>query len=410
MPKNGLTMYLAGGLYPDLYPWDLTLEEGFSRLFRGELTVISSAKHDMTELSALLDKGITLTISQKLEEDTTKRRTRYLHGIVTGVRSAGIFLSGQAGVSDCFSYVLTIEPKLARLAYTRFTAPYYRTNPPDIFAAILAKYGISAVIDQKYIDKTIYGSHLLFDQSETSDLDFIKGIAALYGISFTFAHPAVEDATTLDAENLYFSDGLLFPLSPVTYSDRREEPATVRFDFLAANEAANIWKMPVWNMSETIGIDGIAIKTLYPNANYGSDSWKLGNTAAGKRYITYNRLFHGYNRQASPNEIDADVSLILDVRQMVFSQAKTRWACGASNLALRPGLILKLEHFYGAADTNAFTALVTGIRLRHRVLWPANMAVRPEGPEAGELTEVSADTMDWGESAGKWYCPEEYKI
>ncbi|MDR2663473.1 MAG: phage late control D family protein [Treponema sp.] len=404
-PKNNLTMYLAGGLCPDFYPWDLVLEEGFSRLYRAELTVISAAKHTMPELSGLLDKGITLTISQKLE-DTAKQRTRYLHGIVTGVRSAGIFLSGRTGVNDCFSYVLTIEPELARLAYTRFTAPYYRTNPPDIFAAILAKYNISAMIVQDYINKAVYSNRLLFDQSDLPDLDFIKTIAALYGISFTFVHPAVANATSLGASSLYFSDGLRFPLSEVKYSDGRTEDAAVNFDFLSANEAANTWKMSVWNMSKNIGVDGVSLNALYPNANYGSNQWKLGNTAKGSRLVTYNRLFHGYDRQTPTVEIDNDIGLILNVRQRIAGQAKEAWTAGAPNLALRPALILKLKHFYGPNDDETFTALVTGISLRHRVLWPSDMAVRPEGSD-NEITEITAGCIDWGDSAVKRYCPEE---
>jgi uncharacterized protein involved in type VI secretion and phage assembly len=403
---NYLTMYLAGGACEDFYPWDLVLEEGFSRLYRGELTVLSKTKHNMEDLSGLLDRGISLTLSQRIGGNTDVLRTRYFHGIVTGVRSAGIFISSQTGISSCFSYVLTIEPELARLQFTRLTAPYYRMNPPDIFAAILAKYNIGAVIDQRYISKAFYGSHLLFDQSETSDLDFIQSIAALYGISYTFAHPAVE-AATLGAPALYFSDGFLFPLSALAYSGEREEPATVSFDFLGAKESESVWKMETWNMAKTIGIDGVALKALYPNANYSSDSWKMGKTAAGDRSVTYNRLFHGYDRHALTGEVDADISLILEVRQMVALQAKTRWTCGAGNLALRPALILELEHFYGSTDNEIITALVTGIRLHHRVLWPSDLAVRPEGSEAGEVTEVTADCIDWGAAAAKWYCPEE---
>jgi hypothetical protein len=393
---NNLTMYLAGGACKDFYPWDLVMEEGFSRLYRGELTVLSKAKHTMEELSGLLDRGISLTMTQKIGGNTNVLRTRYLHGIVTGVRSAGIFISSQTGVNNCFSYVLTVEPELARLQFTRFTAPYYRMNPPGIFEAILGKYGMTACMEQQYISRTKYSSHLRFDQSGLSDMDFIKGIAALYGISFTFVHPAVANGTTLVVPGLYFSDGWRFPISAVLYSDKREEPDTVNFDFLKAAEAASLWKMFQWNMTKIIGVDGISLSALYPNANYGSDQWKVGSVAKGNRFVNRNSLFHGYERQTPESEIDDDIGMILDVWQGIADQSKSRWTAGAPNLALRPGLILELRHFYGSTDNEAFTALVTGIRLHHRVLWPSDLAVNPEGSEAGEVTEVTADCIDWG--------------
>jgi uncharacterized protein involved in type VI secretion and phage assembly len=84
MNTTALALHLAGGACADLYPWDLVLEEGFSRLYRGELTVLSAKKHTMEELSGLLDKGISLIITQILGDAKT-RRTRSFHGIVSGL-------------------------------------------------------------------------------------------------------------------------------------------------------------------------------------------------------------------------------------------------------------------------------------------------------------------------------------
>jgi uncharacterized protein involved in type VI secretion and phage assembly len=71
--QNTLTLRPAGGGFEDLYPWDLTLEEGFSRLYRGELTVLSEKKHGMGDLSDLLDKGISLGITQLLRDGRTRQ-------------------------------------------------------------------------------------------------------------------------------------------------------------------------------------------------------------------------------------------------------------------------------------------------------------------------------------------------
>jgi hypothetical protein len=398
--QNSLTLHLAGGGYEDLYPWDLVLEEGFSRLYRGELTVLSEKKHSMEELSGLLDKGISLVITQKLGDAKTGR-TRYLHGIVTEVKNGGVFSNGK--VKDCYSYVFVIEPELARLKYTSLTTPYYRMNPLDVFEAVLDKYRIKGRIEQNYISRTKYGKNLLFDQSETSDLNFLKYIAGLYGISFTFVHPK-NQSKTLGVSDLYFSDGFKFPLSDIVYSDKREEPRTVGFDFLSAAEDGNIWKMNDWNMTNAIGVDGFFLNTTYPQANYGSDQWKWGKTARGDRYLIGNRLFHSYEQHTQPAEIDEDIRLILEARQRVEEEAKSRWTAEAANLALRPGLILELRHFYGMKDREPITSLVTAITLRHRTRWPSYLAVRMKGADE-ELTEVRGTCMNWGGDAEKRFCP-----
>jgi uncharacterized protein involved in type VI secretion and phage assembly len=400
--KNSLTLRLAGGGYEDLYPWNLVLEEGFSRLYRGELTVLSEKAHALQELRGLLDRGISVSMTQTLRiVESGVRRTRYLHGIVTEVRSAGVFSDGKK--KDCYSYVLTIEPELARLKFTRQTAPYYRMNPLDIFETILTKYGIPARMKQNYISRAQYGRNLLFDQSETSDLDFLAGIAGLYGISFTFLHP--KPRGDLGVADIYFSDGQQFPLSDIAYSDKREEPRIVSFDFLKAAEGQNIWKMDSWVMSNSIGFEGLKLNATYPNTNYGSEGWKWGKTETGSRYAGYNRLFHGYDSRAETGEVDDDIALILEARRLAAEQDKSRWTAAAPNLVLRPGLILSLGHFYGSKDREFITALVTGITLRHRARWPADLAAAKAEEAGGEFTEVRAACVNWGKEAEKRFCP-----
>jgi hypothetical protein len=394
-----MTLYLAGGGCKDLYPWNLVLEEGFSRLYRGELTVLSEKKHSMEELCGLLDKGISVSLTQKAGIGDVLR-TRYLHGIVTGARCAGVLSDGQK--KDCYQYVLTVEPELARLKFTQLTAPFYRTNPPEIFETILKKYGLEVRIEQNYISRTKYGKTLLFDQANASDFGFICSMAKLYGISFTFVHPQAS-ATALSAATLYFSDGEKFPRSDVVYSDKRKEPDVVSFDFLSAREAQSQWKMNAWTVGQTIGFDGFKLYAPYPNATYGSDTWKWGKTELGDRYISQWRLFHNYERETENSEVDKDIKLLLEVQRLTTEQDKVRWTAEAENLALRPGLILELGHFYGKKDPDIMTALVTDITLRHRARWPVDLAAA-EDP-GGELTEVRGSCVDWGKDAEKRFCP-----
>jgi hypothetical protein len=179
----------------------------------------------------------------------------------------------------------------------------------------------------------------------------------------------------------------------------------VGFDFLGAAENENLWKMDGWVMAHTIGIDGFKLSASYPNANYGSEQWKWGNTGEGSRYLNWIRLFHGYERNTAASEVDQDIDLILRARRRVTEQAKARWTAGTVNMALRPGLILELRHFYGMKDRELITALVTGATLHHRTRWPSNLAVRMEGA-GGELTEVRGECIDWGAGTEKRFCPE----
>jgi hypothetical protein len=402
MPENQktLTMYLAGGEFPDMYPWELSLEEGFSRLYRGQLTALSGKKHTAEELFDLVDKGISVTIKEKLP-DTRTDRTRYFHGIVTAVNCAGVFCSSTK--TDCYTYIFIIEPEIARLRYTRQSAPYYKMNPADIFEKILSNYKITAQITENYLRRGQFGKNLMFDQTKISDYGFIDSLARLYGISLVLTHPAVSPGALASAE-LYFSGGEKFPVSALAYSDKRSEPDTLQFDFLGADEKSSLWKMDSFYINTEIGVDGFKLNATYPDLNYGSDNWKKGKTDLGCRYITCAGLFHGYDVSVETGEVDGDIDLILTAKTRASDIAKKRITGAAANIALRPGVALELGHFYGHSDRSVNTVLVTGIRLRHRTVWPEDLAVWAESA-TGELTEVQFDGIDWGKKAVKRFCP-----
>jgi hypothetical protein len=400
-----MEMRLAGGGFDKLYPWDLVLEEGFSRLYRGELTALSPAKYTAAELSAVVDNGISMTIREKLADGKTYR-IRYLNGIVTSVCCTGVFCEGTK--NDCYTYIFVIEPELVRLKFTCFTVPYYRVNPADVFNSVIGKYKIPVQIKDEYISLNKFTKNLMFNQDNTPDYDFIDKIARLYGISFTFTHPAPSDSGAGAAE-LYFSNGEKFPVSLVTYSDKRKTDAILKFDFLSSDEGQNIWKMKRFSIAGGIGVDGFKLNAMYPSRNYGSEEWKTGKTAAGNRYLSYGSLFHGYDVDAESGEIDDDIKLILAAKARASDIARTRITGTAENIALCPGTILELRHFYGQRDGTVNTVLVTGIKLHRRARWPADLAVRTEF-ETGEAGEVIFSGIDWGKDTEKRFCPPLYEI
>jgi hypothetical protein len=398
--QKTLAMYLAGGTLGDLYPWELTLEEGFARPYRGRLIALSDQKHTAEELSDLVDKAVSVTISEKLLDRKTDR-TRYFCGIVTSVSCAGVFCASTK--SDCYTYIFIIEPEIARLRYTRLSAPYYKMNPADIFEKILSKYSITAKIAEDYLKRGQYSHNLMFDQTNTSDYDFIDSIARLYGISLVLTHPEVKPGS-LGAAELYFSTGEKFPISALAYSDKRGEPDTLEFDFLSADEKNSVWKMDRFSVTPGIGVDGFKLDAMYPAMNYGSENWKQGSIKAGCRYVIHNGLFHGYDVSAGTGEIDADIDLILTAKTLAAEQGKKLITGAAGNIALRPGVILELNHFYGRRDSSAVAVLVTGITLRQRARWRSDLAMGPENTD-GEITEVRFDGIDWGKGAVKRFCP-----
>jgi hypothetical protein len=397
-----LEMRLAGGLFSDLYPWEFVLEEGLSRLYRGELIAISDKNHTQQELADLVDKNVSITIRQILGKDeNTVVCCRSFHGVITFVGCSGVFCSSTE--SDCYTYTFVIEPELARLRYTRFSASYYRMTPADVFERILGMYNIKSQIRDNYLSRGKFSNYLMFDQTNVSALDFLERIAAMYGISYTFTHPEVSGSGLGEAE-LYFSEGERFPVSPVAYSDNRKAPEVLTFDFLEAEESKSLWKMDEFSIAGGIGFDGIKLAAIYPNTNYGSDQWKLGKTGANERLVNYSGLFHGYDRTVSTDKVDTDIGFILAARMRAAAIAKSRISGRAANIAIRPGTALELSHFYGKTDSTVNTVLVTGIKLKVRTRWRQDLAVRPEGLE-GELADVHFDGIDWGKDADKRFCP-----
>jgi hypothetical protein len=276
-------------------------------------------------------------------------------------------------------------------------------NPADIFETILSKYNITAQITESYLRRGQFGKKLMFDQTKMSDYGFIDSLARRYGISLVLTHPAVSPGALAAAE-IYFTCGEKFPVSALVYSDKRTEPEPLQFDFLGADEKTSLWKMDSFCITAEIGVDGFKLNAMYPNDNYGSDDWKKGKTAPGCRYITCAGLFHGYDVSVETGEVDSDIDLILTAKTRAADIAKKRITGAAANIALRPGVTLDLGHFYGQNDRSVNTVLVTGIRLRHRTVWPADLAVWAEGA-TGELTEVQFDGIDWGKKEVKRFCP-----
>jgi hypothetical protein len=405
MPDTTTTMMqvrLANGKGEDFYPYNLDLEEGFSRIFKGTLTLLSGKLYTHEDLAALLDQSLSLTITQRLQDAKTVR-ARYLHGIVTGVKSRGVFNGGDK--QDCYSYVLTIEPALARLARSRLTESFYRLSPPEIIGKLLSKYGVSAHFSREYINTSKYCAKLMFEQNETSDLSFIQELLDLYGLSFTFRHPKAEKGR-LGTEELFFSDGYRYPISDADYSDNRKIPDVSRFDAAFSNEGDNLWKMDAWSMEDGIGVDGVELKAPYPNANYGSDKWRQGKTAGKDRFYSYRRQFHGYIRDAVNDEIDKDIMYILEARKRSLELAKSSWLGLAPNLLLMPGRIFELNHYYGTRNKSLITALVTAIRLHCRTTWPQHLAVPPAEVSNAEELRVEAVCMNYGSAVtDKRFCP-----
>ncbi|MDR2102851.1 MAG: phage late control D family protein [Treponema sp.] len=396
-----LTLYLAGGACKDLYPYEIELEEGLSQLYRGRLTALSGTFHTAEELSELLDQKVSLSITQRLADDRT-HRTRWLHGILSAVECNGVIVG--ANKQDCYRTVLTIEPELARLRHTLRTESFYRVNPVDVAEAVLNHYGLKGSFTGNYIDRRKYGQHLMFEEINEPRLTFLDRLLRIYGLSYTFCHPKTGASRLMDAE-LYFSDGGRYPVSDVVYSDNRKVPAVGRFDFLGKDEGQNLWKMDNWRMESSIGVDGLGLSAAYPESFRENHEWRRGRTGEKDRYYNYTTHFHSYARETPEEEMDNDIKLILDARYLALQLAKSRWEGDAENLALVPGLVFELTHFYGRQHNSVITALVTAIKLRARMVWPPNLAA-PSDAAGGECINVRAVCTDFGKDSQRRFVPK----
>jgi hypothetical protein len=390
------SLRFSGGGFTDFYPYELELQEGFSRVFRGKLVVLTGTFHAAGELAELLDTRVSLSVSQRLGDDRTSR-TRWLHGIVSSVECKGVIVGPNR--QDCYCYTLIVEGELARLRHTFSTESFYRVNPVDIAESLLDRYGIAGHFSGEYIDRRRYGRHLMYEQVNESRLDFLDRILRLYGLSYTYRHPRAEGARLGEGE-LYFSDGERYPVSDLAYSDNRKIPAVQRFDFLSKDEGQDLWRMDKWRMETGIGVDGIRLSASYPESGRGNHEWRRGDTEKGRRYHNIGSQFHAYERETPEAEIDEDLKLILDASYLGLELAKSHREGEAGNLALLPGTVIELSHFYGRRDNSIITALVTGTDLRARTVWPPKLAVPPNAAE-GELVTVKASCMDFGKDSQK---------
>jgi len=162
--------------------------------------------------------------------------------------------------------------------------------------------------------------------------------------------------------------------------------------------------MNKFQMENTIGVDGMEITATYPRSNSGSHEWRWGQTGHGKKYHSYGSLFHGYERAAQQWEIDADIKRSLFAQNVACVTEKENWTGEAENIALMPGLILELWHFFGQQYENALIALVTFSRLHVRAQWPRDLVSPPEGGEPLEITQIVFSAKDWGKDSIKRFC------
>jgi uncharacterized protein involved in type VI secretion and phage assembly len=401
--QNSLTLCFAGGGLKDLYPWDLELEEGISRLYRGKLVALSGTNHPVEELAELLDKKVSLSMSRRLR-DGRVFRTRWLHGIVTAVASDGLIVG--VNKQDCYRTVFTIEPELARLRYTRRTESFYRMNPADVAELILNHYGLKGNFSGEYIDRRKYGPNLMYEEMNENRFDFLDRLLRLYGISYTFCHPQTGDGRLGDAA-LHFSDGRRYPVSDVAYSDKRKVPEVERFDFLMQDEGQNRWKMDNWRMEQGIAAEGLCLSALYPTSLRGNNEWRRGKTGEQDRYEEYNSHFHSYPRETAEKEIDDDIRMILDTRRLAQELAKSRWEGDSEHTVFLPGQVFELSHFYGRKESRLITALVTAVKLQARTVWPADLAAPADSAE-GEYLKAQAVCTDFGKDSPRHFVPVIY--
>jgi hypothetical protein len=398
--KMNLSLKIAGGGFDDFYPYELTLEEGFSQVYRAELTVFTKTCRQQKDLRGLLDRNASVTVSQRLAGGLVSR-SRYVHGLITGAASWGVVSRGESAV--CYRYTITIESVLSRLRHTSINCPYYRKTPPDIIEEILNRYNIKCEFSNKYVERSSFCKNLMFEQSGVSDLDFISRIIDLYGISWHFIH-GKPSQNGLGTAVLHFSEGNCFPPLFYEYSDNREIAETELFDYLDHSEKQDVWKMDNWRMESGVGVEGLELNTPYPEVNYGSQEWRWGNVGPGKRYHSRNSLFHRYERGTPNEEIDKDIKRMLEAGHIAFTLDKENWTGATENIVPSSGLILELKHFYGPQDDTAITALVTDSRLHIRSLWPRDLAALPGGAEPGELAQVEFHAADWGKDSEKRFC------
>jgi hypothetical protein len=342
---------------------------------------------------------VSISVSQRVGQ-TDLLRTRYLHGIVSGVCCNGIFFNGKESYS---SYVFTVESLLARLTRNRCNGSYYKKSVIDVISELLSPYEINPNFSDDYIKINDYSKNGRFEQTGSSDYDFLQSLLPMYGISYTFVHPEMPEKALSTAE-LFFSCGDRFPLPLIKYSDGLPADETPAFDFLKADDSQNIGKMDSLRIEQKSGKTGLVFNTTYPAKSYGNAEWKRGQTEIKEKVVNYTSLFHAFEPNTTDEEVNSAVNLMLDARYRNFELENENWTGSASNLVLVPGTVFELSHFYGASDNKNITGLVTASNLHVRSVWPQDIAVNPEAAKSGELSEVKFNCINYAGGTNRRFC------
>ncbi|GHU39420.1 hypothetical protein FACS1894190_03950 [Spirochaetia bacterium] len=391
-------------------PLKLIIEEGISTNYEGRLTVWTDKVCKQDKLKELLDTSISISITQEIDGaeffTDVPTQKRFFHGIITHVKSSGPIVVTNS--ISYFLYEIIIESVLAPLKYTRKTKDYKATLPNKIIESILTYYNINAdftFFTSKETPITILG------QFDCSDYSFIQSLLSMYGISFAWTHPDINDENSQIA-GLLFNNGSSFPAPILTYTGDIEGPLddVYEFDCLASTydreEETSVWKMDAWTMENSIGVDRMELTSFYPIGNKALKTWIADRSEATKtRFFQYARMFHGYLPNATTEKIDADIKAILDTRKVITDGQKIKWKGQTSNLCIIPGANFRLKNYYGADDDNLISGLVTKSTLTANAPWPTSTLGSPPGGINGAASVlINFSAVDWGNESNKRYC------
>ncbi len=170
------------GLRDDLRVVKLVGEEGLSRPYRFDLSVVS---RERTLASGdVIGREARLTLSGQGE-------ARRVHGIV------GRLELGDEG-KQITAYEITLVPRLSRLVHRRTSRIFQERTTPEIVGEVMARAGIPASA-WRFALRARYRPRPYCVQYRESDLDFIHRLLEEEGISYAFEH-------TADAHVVVFGD------------------------------------------------------------------------------------------------------------------------------------------------------------------------------------------------------------
>lgn len=361
MNNTVLELYITNAEKFNFYLHELNLTEGISQLSEACLTVYSSTAFSRVDLQKLISSFASVKITQK--NNSNQFISRFFSGVISSVRHCGVAQRTQT--KTICKYQLIVQSPLAKLQYAFPRRYSTSTSVGDLIGQILKDHNITGSVPDDVAGKV----HPYF-QGGSSDYEFLLRLLAEYDLNYMFKSLSTDGS---EPEMHIFKTAPVLASDVIVNNQTLSEPQTL--DFHCHNAKKNIFVMNSWEMSSSMGVDGVDI---YYEDLFGQQS----STSSGEKGSARKKVFNSMPFGATET---GDADRIVKSLLAGIESRKTIWQGTTNYLTAVPGMTLNVAEFDNTEES--VTALVTTAQLTVITPWPSDFGACPD-PDAKQYLNV----------------------